>query len=342
MKRIGNIYNQIISIDNLVLADQKARKGKTGQYGILVHDRNREANIISIHESLRNQTYRTSAYNTMVIRDPKERLVYRLPYYPDRIVHHAIMNILEPYFVSTFTADTYSCIKGRGIHACSGAIMEAFLDVPGTLFCLKFDIVKFYPNVNHDILKILLRRKFKDPRLLWLLDEIIDSAPGVPIGNYLSQYFANFYLSYFDHCIKEVLGAVYYFRYADDMALCASNAEWLHNAFKRIQQYLSSELLLTIKSNWQVFKVASFRGDQGRSLDMGGYQHFHELKLVRKSIKKRCARRLKKKPSQPTIGAYNGWLSDGNCLHLKKKLLKNGNSNTKTTKEIQGSRHHAA
>jgi RNA-directed DNA polymerase len=128
---------------------------------------------------------------------------YRLPYFPDRITHHAVMNILEPIFMQLFTSDTYSCIKKRGIHAAALAVKKALRNEPATRYCLKLDIKKFYPNIDHQVLKHLLRRKFKDEDLLWLLDEIIDSAPGLPIGNYLSQYFANFYLTYFDHWIKK-------------------------------------------------------------------------------------------------------------------------------------------
>ena len=175
-----------------MLADSIARKKKLKQYGIIVHDRNREENILNLHESLTNKTYHTSDYSTFTIFEPKEREIFRLPYYPDRIVHHAIMNVLEPIFVANFTADTYSCIKERGIHAASYALRDALKDVPGTTYYLKFDIRKFYPSIDHTILKQLLRRKFKDKDLLWLLDDIIDSTNGLPIGNYLSQYLANF------------------------------------------------------------------------------------------------------------------------------------------------------
>jgi retron-type reverse transcriptase len=204
MKRINNLYKQICSIENLMLADSIARKGKLTQPGILRHDQIREKNIRDLHLMLKNKTFTTSAYTTFTIYEPKERLIFRLPYYPDRIVHHAVMNILEPIFVSTFTADTYSCIKKRGIHAAAAAVKNALKDTADTNFCLKLDIKKFYPNVDHEILKQLLRKKIKDQDLLWLLDGIIDSAEGLPIGNYLSQYFANFYLTYFDHWMKEV------------------------------------------------------------------------------------------------------------------------------------------
>src|SRR5690348_13785675 len=187
MKRIGNLYDTITSLKNLREADAKAQKGKANQYGVILHNQNQEGNILLLQDILQNKNYRTSTYDVFTIYEPKERIVYRLPYFPDRITHHAIMNVLEPLFVKLFTADTYSCIKGKGIHAAANAVKYALKNVEETTYCLKMDVKKFYPNVDHEILKKLLRRKFKDEDLLWLLDEIIDSAAGLPIGNYLSQ-----------------------------------------------------------------------------------------------------------------------------------------------------------
>lgn len=119
MKRIGNLYKTIISVENLREADRKARKGKTHTYGVRVHDKNREANILALHEALLTKTFKTSPYDVFTIFEPKERLIFRLPYYPDRIVHHAIMNVLEPIWVRTFTHNTFSCVKGRGIEGCA-------------------------------------------------------------------------------------------------------------------------------------------------------------------------------------------------------------------------------
>jgi len=206
MKRVGNLYSKICTIANLKLADSKARLGKSRQYGVILHDKNKEDNIINLYHVLNKREYKTSLYTVYTISEPKKREIYRLPYYPDRIVHHGIMNILKPIFLSIFTADTYSCIEGRGIHGVWRTLRKSLLDVQGTTYCLKLDIKKFYPSIDHDILKVLLRKKFKDPRLLLLLDEIINSAPGIPIGNYLSQYLANFYLTYFDHWIKSSSG----------------------------------------------------------------------------------------------------------------------------------------
>ncbi len=314
MKRIGNIYDNVCSIENLRLADKNARKGKGYQYGVHLFDKNPDAKILLLHESLINKTYTTSSYTTKTVYEPKERLVYRLPYYPDRIVHHAVMIHLERTFVSTFTADTFSCIKGRGIHAAVKSVKRALKDVSNTTYCLKIDLKKFYPNVNHAILKKLLRKKFKDNDLLDLLDEIIDSAPGLPIGNYLSQYLANFYLAYFDHWMKEVKKVKYYFRYADDMVILSGSKQELHQLLAEMNEYLSNELKLTIKENYQVFPVAS------RGIDFVGFVFFHGYTMMRKSIKQSFARAVYKKKVK-SITSYFGWAKPANTKHLIKKLF---------------------
>lgn len=315
MKREGNLYQQIISVQNLQLADQKARKGKGRQYGIIIHDKDRDANILALHQQLLNKTYRTSCYTISTIREPKEREIFKLPYYPDRIVHHAAMNILESIFVKTFTADTYCCIKGRGIHGAANAIKRALKDQPGTRYCLKLDIKKFYPSIDHRILKGLLRKKFKDPDLLWLLHEIVDSAPGLPIGNYLSQFFANFYLTYFDHWLKEVKGVKYYFRYCDDIVILAASKEELHQILFDIKSYLADRLNLVVKGNYQVFPVDS------RGIDVVGYVFWHTHIRLRKSIKQSFARSLARNRKATSIASYKGWTKHCNSRHLLKKLL---------------------
>lgn len=315
MKRINNLYHQICSLDNLQKADIKASKGKLNQYGVKVHNLNKEANIFLLREMLLNKTYKTSAYTTFKVFEPKEREVYRLPYFPDRITHHAVMNILEKVFVDCFTNDTYSCIKGRGIHAAAKAVRNALCDTAGTQFCLKLDIKKFYPNVNHVILKQLIRKKFKDNDLLWLLDEIIDSADGLPIGNYLSQYLANFYLTYFDHWIKETKAVKYYFRYADDIVILSYNKPYLHNLLAEISAYLRDKLDLKVKDNYQVFPVDS------RSIDFVGYRFYHTHTLLRKRIKQNFARMISKRKNNASIASYFGWAKHCNSKHLLNKLL---------------------
>lgn len=315
VKRLNNLFEKVCSLENLQEADVKACKGKSHQYGVKLHELNREANILKLREDLLNRRYRTSAYSTFVVREPKERVVYRLPYYPDRIVHHAIMNILEPMFVSCFTADTYSCIKGKGIHAAARGVKKALRDEVNTKYCLKLDIKKFYPSIDHAILKVLLRRKIKDRELLWLLDEIIDSAEGLPIGNYLSQYFANFYLSYFDHWIKEVKGVKYYFRYADDLVILSPDKSTLHALLDDIQSYLYINLNLKVKENYAVFPVES------RGIDFVGYVFRHGYTRLRKSIKKNFARMVARRFNPASLASYWGWAKHADCKNLINKLV---------------------
>ena len=210
MKRHGDLIKPISSLSNVRLADNHARQNTKSKYEVYVHDSNQDVENVILSENLENGTYKTSEYNTFKIYEPKERLIFKLPYYPDRIAHHAIMNILKPIWIKTFIHQTYSSIEGRGIHMLKNELFKVLQEYPKeTTYCLKINVHKFYPSINHDILKIQIRKKIKDNKTLALLDEIIDSTDsltpgvGVPIGNYLSQYFANVYLSEFDHVMKE-------------------------------------------------------------------------------------------------------------------------------------------
>lgn len=334
MKRIGNLYEKIISLENLRLADEKARRGKLRTYGVRHHDKNREANIIALHEALRTKTFKTSEYDIFTVFEPKERLIFRLPYYPDRIVHHAIMNVLEPIWTSIFTHNTFSCIKKRGIEGCARHVDKIIKKYKGKpLYCLKIDIKKFYPSIDHSTLKRIVRKKIKDKDLLWLLDEIIDSAEGLPIGNYLSQFLANLMLAYFMHKVNEVL-KIDSTEYADDIAFFSDSKETLHKAFHGfIKPYIEDDLNLTVKGNYQIFPIAKNRYDKsGRALDYVGYKFFREQKLIRKSIKQNFCRHVaklnKRNPPLPPkeykqgICSWLGWAKHSNSKHLLKTIIK--------------------
>ena len=326
MKRFGNLYDKICSIENLQLADVRARRHKEQSYGVLLHDKNRETNILALNKSLVNQSYKTSEYNIFNIYEPKEREIYQLPYYPDRILHHAIMNVMEPIWTSLFTSDTYSCIKGRGIHLVVKKLKRTLKENPDkTIFCLKMDIRKFYPSIDHGILKNILQKKIKDSRLLDLLFEIIDSASGVPIGNYLSQFFANLYLSYLDHYLKEYLKVKYYYRYADDMVILSESKERLHAILEEIKTYLHNNLKLELKGNYQIFPV------DARSIDFVGYRFYHSHILLRKSIKQSMCRRAAKlnklgfitlEDYKRKVSSHVGWAKHCNSRHLLKKIIR--------------------
>jgi len=322
MKRQGNLYDLVCSADNLALAHQKARKGKAHTYGVRFFENEFKNNMQQLQAELVEGTYRTSEYSVFTIYDQKEREIYRLPF-RDRIVHHAIMNVMEPIWTSIFIQHTYSCIKGRGIHAVLKAIKRDLKDVENTGFCLKMDVRKFYPTIDHEILKSIIRKKVKDNRLLNLLDLIIDSAPGVPIGNYLSQFFANLYLSYFDHWLKETKRVRYYYRYADDIVILSANKPYLHILLKDIEHYLNNELKLQLKGNFQVFPVDS------RGIDFVGYVFYHTHILMRKSIKKRLCRKAVKlnkkditdRDYKMQIAPWLGWAKHCNSRNLLKKVL---------------------
>lgn len=280
MRRINNLYPRIYAEENIAIADNKARKCKRTRYGVRKHDENKELDNFLLHMSLRDEDYHTSEYTTYKIYEPKERIIFRLPYYPDRITHHAIMNVMEPIWTKVFTRDTYSCIKDRGIHSLVKQLQHDLRKDPeGTTYCAKMDIKKFYPSITHSVLKEIIRRKIKDKSLLKLLDEIIDSADGVPIGNYLSQFFANLYMAYFDHWVKEELKVKYYYRYADDIVILSDNKEQLRSWILAIKVYLTNVLNLKLKDNYQIYPVES------RGVDFVGYVCYHDYTLLRKSIK---------------------------------------------------------
>lgn len=317
MKRVNNIYDKIYSTGNLECAEVLAQQGKKKQYGVIRYNLNRDKYFAELQTMLTGDTFRTSEYKTFKIYEPKEREIFRLPFFPDRVAQHAIMNVVRPYFLAMFTADTYGCIEGRGVYKAVSKLQCALHNVEETKYCLKIDVRKFYPSVDHDILKNQLRRKFKDQRFLRLMDNIIDSAPGLPIGNLCSQYLSNFYLTGFDHFVKEQMRVKCYFRYVDDMIFLANNKPYLHTLLAEIRNYFKEKLNLEVKANYQIFPV------EKRGIDVLGCRFYHHYTLMRKSIKKNFARAIAKNKGQQVVGGYLGWAKMCNSRNLLKKLLPN-------------------
>ena len=284
MRRYGNLYDSMVNKDNLKLAFNKAKKrGKKTPSGMRIVRRiedNPDHYIDKLHELLLSGNYRTSPYTTKVIYEPKERKIFILPFYPDRIVHHAIMNILEPIWDSVLDSGVYSCRKGKGQHAGSTYCMELTMKYS---YCLKCDVSKFYPSINHAVLKQIIRRKIKDVRMLSLLDEIIDSPGGetnCPIGNLLSQWMGNIYLNEMDDIVRHRLHCSPFVRYCDDFILFDNDKERLFEWRAQIGEFLSEVLKLRY-SKADIFPTA-------RGVDFLGYRHFPEgYILVRKSTAKR-------------------------------------------------------
>lgn len=154
MKRYSGLHDKLCTIENIEVADDNARKNKNKKYGINKHDKNRQYENEDLVDKLFNLKYKTSKYSLYKIYEPKERIIYRLPYYPDRIAHHAIMNVVKDIWTKSFIHNTYSCIEGRGIHLCASNLKRDLRKYPNeTTYCLKLDIRKFYPNIPHDGLK---------------------------------------------------------------------------------------------------------------------------------------------------------------------------------------------
>ena len=327
MKRYGNLYPQVYDLDNIREAHKNARKGKAHYREIRMVDKNPEMYFKRIHYMLKNKTFHNSKYKVFKRFDTRKvREIYRLPYFPDRIIHHCIMQVVKPIWIKTLIPNTFACIKQRGIHKAVKKIKKSLRDKQGTKYCLKCDVKKFYPSVDHNILKIVIRKKIKDPDLLWIMDEIINSAPGIPIGNYLSQHFGNLYLSGIDHKMKEILKTKYYFRYCDDIVILHSDKEFLHNTKNQLIAWLD-DLNLELKSDWQVFPTDI------RGIDFLGYRFFHDYTLLRKSIGHRFKRKIrwiKKRWREiepvsviSTVMSYNGWFGYANCQNFTNKYIDN-------------------
>lgn len=331
MKRHGNLYEKICSMENLELAHLNARKDKTYYKEVKMVDSNPSYYLNQIREMLINGTYKVSEYTVSELHDKgKVRELMKLPYFPDRVIQWAIMLQIEDIFMKNFCHHTCASLKYRGIHQASKILTKYLKNREQSKYCLKLDVKKFYPNIDHEILKRLLRRKFKDEKLLNLIYRIIDSHPdgkGVPIGSYLSQFLANFYLSYFDHWLKEELKVKCVIRYMDDIVILHSDKQYLHDLFGKIKDYLSNNLKLELKDNHQVFPVES------RGIDFVGYRHFYNYKLLRKTTCKRFKKQattilmkyrrneLMTRREWCSINSYSGWLIWCNSHRLSVKYI---------------------
>jgi hypothetical protein len=280
MKRINNLFEHIVSIDNLTLALANAKKGKSYYTAVQEIYKHPDDYIQNLQNMLIDHKFVTSEYRIKKIFEPKERDIYILPFYPDRIVHHAIMQVLQPIFDKMFIYDLYSAIPGRGIHMGYNRVKQFLKDHENTQYCLKFDIRKFYPSINNNILYQQICNKIKCKETLWLLRDIIYSNGGetnLPIGNYLSQYLSNLYMNKFDHWLKEDMHIKYYARYCDDGVIFDKDKEFLKYLLEDIDQYLINNLKLNLNPKTRIVNV------DAQGIDFLGYRMFREYSLLRKS-----------------------------------------------------------
>ena len=245
MKRVSNLFLQITDFNNLRLAYLKALKGKRSSSSAIIFRANADINLYQLKKDLESQTYKPGKNNQFKIYDPKERII-TAACFEDRIVHHAVMNILEPVFEKQFIFHTYACRKNKGTHK---AVKYVCNKVKHYSYYLKLDVRKYFDSISHQKMKNLLCRIIKDKQTLNLLLKIIDSysiseEKGLPIGNLTSQFFANFYLSGLDHYVLEQLKVQGYVRYMDDIIIFSNSKEELREIFKHIKTFaLSFELI---------------------------------------------------------------------------------------------------
>ncbi|MCK9235907.1 MAG: RNA-directed DNA polymerase [Acholeplasmataceae bacterium] len=274
-----------------------------------------------------NKTYIHSPYIEGEIKDGisrKERIIHKPKFYPDQIIHWALMLQIQGIIVRGMYHWSCACVKKRGMHyAKKGCEKWMQNDRANTKYCLKFDIQKFYPSIDLELLKEKFRRVIKDRDTLWLIDTIIDSHDkGIPIGNYTSQWFANFYLQDMDHFIKEQVGVKRYMRYMDDFTLFGSNKRNLKKTFLILKKEFEKEHL-TIKSNWQIFNT------EKRRLDFCGFVYTREKTFVRKRITRNMRRQYFKfqkshsLKSAQALMSYYGWLKNSDSYILFRKYFYN-------------------
>ena len=325
MKRHGNLWERIITMDNLKLAYKKAVDGKKNRDEIKPIEAKLDYYLEKLQKMLINGEFHTSKYTTRIIHEPKERVIYILPFYPDRIVHHAIMNVLEPIMDDMFIDDSYSCRKFKGPHKGSTKCMNY---VKKYKWCLKCDISKFYPTIDHAVLKDILMMKIKDQKVLDILFDIIDSihdTVNIPIGNYISQWFGNLYLNQLDMYVKHHLLVKPYIRYCDDFCLFSNDKKELQVWSMLIGNFIHTKLHQKF-SKCDIFKTS-------RGVDFLGYRHFSSGKiLVRKSTAKRMKQCVASIPyllkngyitvnqARSKLASVIGCICHANSYNLYKKL----------------------
>ena len=253
MKRYGNLINKIAEPDNIQLAFWKASKGKRAKREVILFRDKLEMNISSLREQILIGKPDVGHYTFFRIYDPKERVICAASF-PERVLHHAIMNICEPIFESYAIYNSYACRVEKGSHK---AVKKAQSFSRDFSCFLKLDIKKYFDSIDHKILLKMLKHRFKDKVLLRIFEIIIESysknvGKGVPIGNLLSQHWANFYFGLFDHWIKEEKGIKGYIRYMDDFIIFSNNKQELNALLIEIDSFLNNELELKLKENIQL------------------------------------------------------------------------------------------
>ena len=295
MKTYKKLYQNLISFENLYKAFYKAKKGNFAKFETLFYFFNLEKKLFQIQDELISKTYKIGGYRVFKIYEPKERIIKAIPF-RDRIVQHALCNIIEPIFESRFIFNSFACRKKKGAHMglkrVKNLVQNYFKGKKG--YVLKCDVKKYFQSVDHNKLKKIIQKKIKDKQIINLIYEIIDSDnsqfgkdKGIPIGNLTSQLFANIYLNELDQFVKHLLKIKYYFRYVDDFLIFSESKQKLH-----IYKYKIKEFLKTLKLETPYKKTSIYRINGG--VDFLGYKVHPTFTRIRKSNIKRFIKRIKR------------------------------------------------
>lgn len=307
MKRLGNIWNKICSKQNI----EKSIKMVTDQSEL----------VDIIQQKLITETYSFGPYTKLIVHEPKERIIHYPVNIYDKIYHKCLLNVIGEYLISKLPDDSFASIKGRGITKACNKIKK-FIKTKNNWYYIQTDVKKYYDNIDHNILKDILRRYIKCKKTLKMLDQLIDSYPnGLPIGNHTSQYFANIYLAQLGHKIKEYYKVPFMIIYMDDLLFMFPTKSEA-NQFKQILIKEIENINLTLKSNLRVSPVSS-------GINMLGYVFYPTHTRLRKRIKLNMKKQFKRfqysddKIFKLKLASYYGWCSHGDCKHLLKKTFKN-------------------
>lgn len=320
-------YEDIISLENLLLAWQEFIVGKKSKTDVQIFASDLINNIVTLHKDLVNKIYLHGGYEQFTVADPKLRLIHKASV-RDRLLHHAVYRILYPFFDRTFIADSYSCRLGKGTHKAINRfkrlVNHASQNNTRTCWILKGDIKKFFASIDHTILLSILKEYISDPDIIWLLQNIICSFEtsfgtdvGLPLGNLTSQLFANVYMNVFDQFVKHTLRARHYVRYADDFVFISADKLCLQKTVPMITQFLKGSLKLTMHPNKIFLKTIA------SGIDFLGWVNFPKHRILRGTTKRRMMKRTEIHPTEETLASYQGLMKHGNTYKLMKKVLNN-------------------
>jgi len=344
MKTQNNLYPAIISKKNLVLAWKKARKGKTQKNYVVEFEKSLPFHFNSLNEELNQLTYSPKPLKLRILRDPKTRKI-SISDFRDRIIHHALCNIIEPIFDKTFIYDNCASRVGKGgLFALKR--FEIFrrkitCNFTSNGFCLKADIKHYFEEINHEILLEIIKRKIKCEKTIWLIKQIMQNKvveerererethdslltiKGMPLGNLTSQFFANVYLNELDQFVKHKLKVKYYIRYVDDFVILHSSKEQLELWKREIELFLKEKLRLEFHPD----KTRILNLSHG--IDFVGFRNFYNYKLLRKRNVKIMNRKIdnynnEKISLKKLFESFEGWNAYakwGNSYKIKKKLI---------------------